>query len=64
VGTYLYADYCTGLVWGLKNDGAAWHNHLFVDTPYIISTFGEQEDGRIYLADYQTGTFYQIGVAP
>lgn len=63
-GTYLYADYCSGRVWGLRFDGAAWQNHLFEDTPYVISTFGESEAGDVYLADYESGVIYEIAVAP
>ena len=62
-GIYLYADYCSGLVWGLRFDGAAWQNQLLVDTSYVITTFGENEAGDIYLADYESGTIYEITAA-
>src|SRR5258706_278404 len=31
-----------------------------LDTPYLISTFGEDEQGELYLADYGTGKIYNI----
>jgi len=36
-------------------------NRLLLDTLLNISTFGEDEAGELYLADYTTGTIYAIG---
>jgi hypothetical protein len=51
-GIYFYGDYCSGRIWGLEFDGSTWQSTLLLDTPYTISTFGEDEDGNLYLADY------------
>lgn len=59
-GIYLYADYCNGMIWGLRYQAGKWDNHLFLDTPYKISTFGEDEGGNLYFADRSTGNIYQI----
>lgn len=64
-GTYLYADYCTGEIWGLKRDGDAWANQLLVDAPFNISGFGEDQEGTIYVCklDLQTasnGALYRV----
>ncbi|MBJ6749228.1 PQQ-dependent sugar dehydrogenase [Geomonas anaerohicana] len=61
-GTYLYGDFCSGRIWGLRRVGGTWQVKLLVDTPYAISTFGEDEDGELYLADYGSGTIYRIVV--
>jgi len=61
-GIYLYGDFCSGRIWGLRNNGSNWSNQLLIDTPYAISTFGEDENGEVYLADYNSGTIYRIGV--
>ena len=60
-GMYFYADYCTGRIWGLKNDGAGWQTQELKDTPYSISTFGEDEAGNLYLASYGGGQIYVMG---
>jgi glucose/arabinose dehydrogenase len=60
-GIYLYGDFCSGRIWGLRKDGPAWEAALLLETPYYISTFGEDEDGGIYLADYKRGDIYLIG---
>jgi glucose/arabinose dehydrogenase len=59
-GTYLYGDFGNGRIWGLRRNGATWENALLEDTAYGISTFGEDEAGHLYVADYFDGTIYQI----
>lgn len=59
-GLYIYADYCNGNIWGLKNEAGDWVNQLLLDTSLKISTFGEDENGEIYLADISGGDIYQI----
>ena len=59
-GTYLYADFCSGRLWGLKRSGATWENSLLLDTTLQISTFGEDEEGHLYLADFGGGDIYRI----
>jgi glucose/arabinose dehydrogenase len=59
-GIYFYGDYCTGIIWGLKNNGGTWQATLLLDSPYSISTFGEDESGNLYVADYNTGRMFRI----
>jgi glucose/arabinose dehydrogenase len=63
-GVYFYADYCSGRIWGLQPDGAAWVTSLLLDSPYNLSSFGEDEAGNLYLASYSTGAIYQVNQAP
>ncbi|WP_239031673.1 PQQ-dependent sugar dehydrogenase [Geomonas diazotrophica] len=60
-GIYLYGDFCSGRIWGLRRVGGKWQTRLLIDTPYAISTFGEDDDGEVYLADYGSGTIFRIG---
>ncbi len=55
-GTYLYGDYCSGHIWGLT-DGQA--ERLF-ETPYAISSFGEDEAGNVYVTDLAGGGVYMM----
>ncbi len=52
-GVYLYSDNGSGLVWGLLHlaDGS-WQNALMFETGLAVTSFGEDESGEIYLADY------------
>ncbi len=51
-GTYLFGDYCSGRVWGLANTGGNWQTRLLFATPYHITTFGEDQAGEVYLAEF------------
>jgi hypothetical protein len=57
-----YGDYCSGRVWGLQQNGGNWMDGLVDDTTFSISTFGEDEAGEIYLADYAGGNLYRLGM--
>jgi glucose/arabinose dehydrogenase len=62
-GTYFYADYCSGIIWGLRGPAGGWQNQLLLDSPYSISSFGEDEAGRLYVlryADNGAGTVYLL----
>ncbi|MCK5378276.1 MAG: hypothetical protein KAJ78_02685, partial [Acidobacteria bacterium] len=54
-GTYIYGDYCSGKIWFALPAGG-WSSVLWLDTSLGISTFGEDEDGEIYIADLFGGT--------
>ncbi len=57
-GYYFYGDYCNGIIWAAYRDAAgAWQTSVFMDTEFVISSFGEDEDGELYLVDYKTGVY-------
>lgn len=60
IGRYLFADYGSGKLWGLNWDGTAAANKLLLETSFNISTFGEDSDGEIYVADHRGGNVYRI----
>ena len=60
-GYYFFGDFCTGKVFSLYKDlSSSWIKTEIVDLPYTISTFGEDEEGNLYLSNYSSGTIYQI----
>jgi glucose/arabinose dehydrogenase len=59
-GIYLYGDYCSGRIWGLKLTGTRVENKLLLDSGMSLSTFGEDEEGNIYVADHSSGNIYEI----
>lgn len=59
-GRYLYGDFCSGRIWALQRSGDVWEQALLDQTPYSISAFGEDEAGRLYVADYPTGIIYRL----
>ena len=59
--TYIYGDYCTGRIWGATTTGQLWGSTLLLDLPFLISTFGEDQGGELYVAEYAaTGAIYRI----
>lgn len=59
-GLYFFGDFCSGRIWQLKRVADTWQRVSLLDTPLSISTFGEDEDGRLYVADYGTGAISRI----
>jgi glucose/arabinose dehydrogenase len=59
-GMYLYGDYCNGRIWAATRDaGGAYVSRQLADTSFLISTFGEDLNGEIYVADH-AGAVYRI----
>jgi glucose/arabinose dehydrogenase len=61
-GVYFYGDYCNGRIWTLYQDEAgAWVSARSAWTPgqFVISSFGEDEAGELYLVDYK-GAIYRL----
>jgi hypothetical protein len=63
-GIYFYGDFTSGRIWGLQNeiiaDERVWESIELLDSPYQISTFGEDQAGELFLADFGAGEIYQI----
>ena len=59
-GVYLFGDYCSGLVWGaVPKDQNSWETRILFSTGYQIASFGEDQNGEIYLLDLN-GNIYQL----
>ncbi len=59
-GTYIYADYCSGRIWGLERQGSEWVSRLLLSSGFSITTFGEDEAGEVYVANASDGTIRRI----
>jgi glucose/arabinose dehydrogenase len=63
-GVYLYGDFCSGRIWGLRPDGAGgWLHAQLWETVFQISSFGVDSAGRVYLADLN-GSVQRLDPAP
>lgn len=51
-GVYLYSDFGSGRIWGLRNNNGVWENTLLIDTDFIVTSFGEAEDGTLYVTSF------------
>lgn len=59
-GRYFYGDFASGRIWSATRNGDSWTTVVFADTDYNISSFGEDEAGELYVADYK-GAIYRFG---
>jgi putative heme-binding domain-containing protein len=64
-GVYVYGDYVTGKIWGLKHDGpnVTWREEL-VDTPLQPASFGLDQSGDVLIVDYPSGTLHRLKPNP
>lgn len=60
-GYYFYGDYCSGRVWALREEAPdQWHQYELLDTALNISSFGQDEDGELYLTSLSDNGLYQL----
>ena len=59
-GIYFYGDYCSGRIWGLRRTDTGWDDIELARPGFAISTFGEDEAGEIYVADYSGGVIHRL----
>jgi glucose/arabinose dehydrogenase len=59
-GVYIYGDFCQGNVWGLlKMADGSWENELLHKVQGFITSFGQDEEGEVYLVDL-SGKIYKL----
>jgi glucose/arabinose dehydrogenase len=60
-GIYFFGDYCSGNIWGLiHSNGQDQPAKILFTTSAKITTFGVDEAGEIYLADYGLGELLRL----
>ncbi|HTC85868.1 MAG TPA: PQQ-dependent sugar dehydrogenase [Candidatus Acidoferrum sp.] len=61
VGAYLFSDNCSGRIWALKANGASTQTpQQLLDTGLAISSFGQGENGTLYVTDLVGGRVYRV----
>ena len=60
-GVFLFGDFGTGRIWtNSPREGGGWFVSEHVDTEFGISSFGEDEEGELYVVDYFKGNIWKI----
>ncbi len=64
-GAYLYGDWSTGKVYGLRQEGGkvAWHQHL-TDSTMQVTGFGLDSQGELLIADHGGNGYYRLEPTP
>jgi glucose/arabinose dehydrogenase len=59
-GVYLYADYCSGNLWGMAGGPGAWQSALLATLDIRATSFGEDDAGELFVADREGGGIYRV----
>lgn len=59
-GQYVFGDFIGGQIWSLQQTSTGWQRTLLLSTGFLISAFGRDEVGELYVLDYGTGTVYKL----
>ena len=57
IGQYVFADFCSGMIWTIPHDGTA--RTARANTNQMITSFGEAENGELY-AVALSGNLYRV----
>lgn len=63
-GTYVYADSCSGRIWGVEAAAEAPAPRLLASTGASIVSFGEDDAGELYVADVGSGAISRLVASP
>ncbi|MBI2855680.1 MAG: PQQ-dependent sugar dehydrogenase [Chloroflexi bacterium] len=57
-GVYVYGDFCSGRIWGLRyEDGAVTQKALLVESGLLITSFGHDLQGNLYVLSRSEGIY-------
>jgi len=59
-GYYVFGDFITGTIWGLKQVSGTWQRTTLLSTGRAISAFGRDASGTLYVIDYLNGAILKI----
>ena len=63
-GAYIYADYVTGMIWGLwYEEEEEIQNYTLAETDLRISSFGIDEEDELYMSAFD-GKIYYLSILP
>jgi glucose/arabinose dehydrogenase len=60
-GWYLFGDECSGRIWAVSSAATSpAAPQQLLDTPYAISSFGQDDRGELYVLDLAGGRMYRV----
>jgi glucose/arabinose dehydrogenase len=61
---YFYGDWCTGTIWGATEEGnGQWSTRVMLASGLSVVSFGEDDDGELYVVDYGGRVFRIVDAA-
>lgn len=59
-GNYLFADWCSGVVWRSYTKNNRWEMQEIADMPFYIPSFAQGNDGEVYVLNIEGTTGHAI----
>jgi len=59
-GKYVFGDFCSSRIWFASDSSGTWSAEEWANTNISISTFGEDEEGELYVVDLGRGEIYRF----
>lgn len=59
-GTYLFADYCSGTIWGLAAADERPTPRVLIESGLSVASFGEDEAGELCIVDLAGGRLFRV----
>jgi glucose/arabinose dehydrogenase len=64
-GAYLFGDFCGGRVYAAaRGESGVWVRHELLRVGGLISSFGEDREGEVYVTDISNGIVYRLVATP
>lgn len=63
-GLYLFGDMCRGRIWASQQIDSAWHTKLLTGSDLMISAFGRNAAGDLFVSHLSGGAIYEIVSTP
>ncbi|MFQ5526277.1 MAG: PQQ-dependent sugar dehydrogenase [Thermoanaerobaculia bacterium] len=61
-GFYIFGDFCRGEIWGARQNMAGnWVVNRLIDTEQLITSFGQDAEGNLYVVTFREGIFRLVG---
>jgi glucose/arabinose dehydrogenase len=60
IGQYIFGDFVSGRIWQSELLGIGSKKEELFDTDFLISSFGQDENGELYVLSYQDGVVYLL----
>lgn len=60
-GRYLFADWCSGLIWSAQQDSdGEWRDSRMIESGLMVTSFGADEAGVLYVTDMAGGGLHRL----
>lgn len=60
---YIYTDYCSGTFYETHGNGIGWTSNVLNSFSHSFSTFAEDHQGELYVADVSSGDIYRLSTS-